>query len=180
MCGPALRGSTVGIVGLGRIGQAVQSRLRPFGVDRFLYSGRSRRSEDQEAGAEFVDLEDLLLAADFVLVTSAFTEDMRGMFDRRSFQLMKKTAIFINISRGGIVNQDDLVEALSSKEIFAAGLDVMEPEPLPVDHPLTRLDNCVLLPHLGSAELETRTLMATMTARNIIAGIHGDKMPAEC
>jgi len=92
---------------------------------------------------------------------------------------MKNSAILINISRGGIINQDDLVEALDTKEIYAAGLDVMVPEPLPTDHPLAKLDNCVLLPHLGSAEIETRQTMALMTVNNIITALKGDTMPAE-
>ncbi|XP_023336021.1 glyoxylate reductase/hydroxypyruvate reductase [Eurytemora carolleeae] len=179
MCGPALRGSTVGIVGLGRIGEAVMSRLKPFGVERFVYSGRARKSVEIENGAEFISFEDLLVQADFVIISTAYTEEMAGMFNKKVFNTMKKTAILINISRGGIINQEDLVEALESKQIFAAGLDVMVPEPLPADHPLTRLDNCVLLPHLGSAELQTRNTMGLLTAKNIEAALNSSPMPAE-
>jgi len=104
---------------------------------------------------------------------------MKHLFDKTVFKKMKRSAVLINISRGGIINQDDLLEALRSKEIYAAGLDVMVPEPLPTDHPLTRLENCVLLPHLGSAELETRETMANITVDNILGALKGDGMPAE-
>jgi len=179
LCGPALRGSTVGIVGLGRIGQAVQNRLVPFGVGKFVYSGRSKKPQHTEAGASFVSFDDLVSSSDFVIITTSYTEEMKHLFDQSVFKKMKNSAILINISRGGIINQDDLVEALDTKEIYAAGLDVMVPEPLPTDHPLAKLDNCVLLPHLGSAETETRQTMALMTVNNIITALKGDTMPAE-
>lgn len=180
LCGPQLSGSTVGIVGLGNIGQAVMARLKPFGVSKFVYCGRTKKDSKLEDGAEFVGFEDLLKVSDFVIVTCSYTPDLSKKFNKEAFKLMKKTSIFINTSRGGIVDQEALVEALGSKEIFAAGLDVMTPEPLPVDHALTRLDNCVLVPHLGSATIQTRAVMAHMTVDNILAGLNGelDKMPA--
>merc|ERR1712106_811998 len=98
------------------------------------------------------------------------------MFNKKSFQMMKKSSILVNTSRGGIIDQDDLVEALTSGDISAAGLDVMTPEPFPVDHPLTKLDNCVLIPHLGSATIQTRTKMVEMTVENIIYGYEGGVM----
>lgn len=180
MCGPQLSGSTVGIVGLGNIGQAVMARLQPFGVTRFVYSGRGRKEAAAERGAEFVPFETLLQESDFVVVTCAYSPELHHKFDRAAFRLMKQTAVLVNTSRGGIVNQDDLVEALSSGQIFAAGLDVMTPEPLPPSHPLTRLGNCVLVPHLGSATTQTRTTMAATTADNILAALAGstEAMPA--
>jgi len=182
LCGPGLSGSTVGIVGLGRIGEAIMCRLKPFGVSQFVYSGRSKKPDHVENGAKFVTFDQLIETADFVMVSTAFTEQMRGLFNKEVFDRMKSSAVLINISRGGIINQEALYDALKTKQIFAAGLDVMEPEPLPTDHPLTKLDNCVLIPHLGSAELQTRGLMANMTVNNILNALSGDtekKMPAE-
>lgn len=179
MCGPSLLRATVGIVGLGRIGQGVHQRLKPFGVSKFLYTGRERKSADIEDGAEHVPLDKLLSQSDFVIVTCSLTPETANLFNTETFGMMKKSAIFINTSRGGLVNQEDLLEALTSGVISAAGLDVMVPEPLPIDHPLTKLPNCVLIPHIGSATVDTRTRMATLTAENLIAGINGQKMPEQ-
>jgi len=179
MCGPELKGSTVGIVGLGCIGQAVLQRLKPFGVKKFLYCGRNKKDDNLEDGAVFVPFEELLKDSDFVIVTCSYSEDMKHMFNKQCFQAMKKSSILINTSRGGIIDQDALFDALLEGDIAAAGLDVMTPEPLPVEHRLTRLDNCVLIPHLGSATLQTRTKMVEMTVENIILGFQGDVMPAE-
>merc|ERR1712083_187781 len=117
--------------------------------------------------------------SDFVIVTCSYTPDLHKKFNKNVFKMMKKTAILINTSRGGIIDQEDLVEALEQKEIFAAGLDVMTPEPLPTSHPLTSLNNCVLIPHLGSATIQTRTTMAKMTVKNIMAGLAGTAMPGQ-
>jgi len=179
LCGPELAGSTVGIVGLGQIGKAVMNRLKPFGVAKFVYNGRSKRDAEYEDGAEFLGFEDLLKVSDFVLITCAYSPELLHKFDKTVFKMMKKTSILINTSRGGIINQDDLVEALKDNEIFAAGLDVMTPEPLPTSHPLTTLDNCVLIPHLGSATIQTRTIMSKMTVENILNGLAGNPMPAQ-
>jgi glyoxylate/hydroxypyruvate reductase len=112
-------------------------------------------------------------------VIASLNAATRGIFDAKAFAKMKSTGILINTARGELVNQEDLVQALKSGQIRAAGLDVMTPEPLPPDHELCKLVNCVLVPHLGSAELETRTAMATMTARNIIAALTGRQMEAQ-
>jgi len=179
MCGPELSGSTVGIVGLGQIGKAVMNRLKPFGVSRFVYCGRTRKEAGYEEGAKFLTFEELLAVSDFVLVTCSYSADLHHKFDKKVFRMMKQSSILINTSRGGIVNQEDLVEALKNKEIFAAGLDVMTPEPLPTNHPLTTLNNCVLIPHLGSATIQTRTSMARVTVENILAGLEDKPMPAQ-
>ncbi|XP_078659447.1 glyoxylate reductase/hydroxypyruvate reductase-like [Branchiostoma floridae x Branchiostoma belcheri] len=180
MCGSGLSGSTVGIVGLGRIGAAVAERLKPFGVSRFLYHGRNPKPEAAgRVGAEHVGLDELLSESDFVIATCALTPETKEMFNKTVFSKMKSSAIFINTSRGGVVHQEDLYEALKSGTIKAAGLDVTTPEPLPTDHPLLTLDNCVVLPHIGSATVETRTEMAVLAARNLLAGLKGEKMPAQ-
>ncbi|CAG7696506.1 unnamed protein product, partial [Allacma fusca] len=176
LCGQGLAGSTVGIYGLGRIGQAVMERLVPFRPAKFLYSGRSKKDN---VSAEFVDLATLLRESDFVIVTCALNAETKEMFNANAFNLMKPTAIFVNSSRGGVVQQDDLIAALKSNTILAAGLDVMTPEPLPTDHELTKLKNCVIIPHMGSATVQSRTLMATMTVRNILAGLEGTPLPSQ-
>ncbi|ROT75986.1 hypothetical protein C7M84_005443 [Penaeus vannamei] len=178
MTGWGLAGSTVGILGLGRIGQGVMQRLQGFGIKRFLYSGRSRRPEEEEKGAEFVPFDTLLKESDFIAVTCALNDQTRDIFNEEAFSKMKKSAIIVNTSRGGVIKQDALITALKTGQIRAAGLDVMTPEPLPPDHELTKLPNCTLIPHIGSAETTTREGMATLTASNIIAGLEDQPMPA--
>jgi glyoxylate/hydroxypyruvate reductase len=177
MCGMGLANSTVGIYGMGRIGQAVMKRLVPFGVSRFVYSGRSKKVDVPDA--EFLSFEDFLRQSDFIIVTCPLTEATKDLFGEKAFSLMKTSAVFVNTSRGGLVNQDALIAALKTQRIFAAGLDVMTPEPLPVDHELTKLKNCVLLPHIGSATIQSRNAMAQLTAKNILAGLEGTKLPSE-
>ncbi|XP_062855943.1 glyoxylate reductase/hydroxypyruvate reductase [Trichomycterus rosablanca] len=179
LCGYGLSGSTVGVIGLGRIGLAIAQRLKAFGIKRLLYSGRHPKPDAQEVDGEFVPLDTLLCESDFVVVSCSLTADTQGLCDEAFFKKMKKTAVFINTSRGAVVNQEDLVEALSSGQIAAAGLDVTTPEPLPTDHPLLRLSNCVVLPHIGSATYSTRGVMAELSARNLLAGLTGDAMPSE-
>ena len=178
MCGSNIANSTVGIVGLGRIGLAVAKRLKPFGVSKILYTGRNPNQHAQEVQAEFVSMEELLAQSDYVIVSCALTPETQGMFNKDLFGKMKKSSIFVNTSRGGVVNQDDLYEALTSGTIRAAGLDVTVPEPLPTDSPLLKLDNCVVTPHVGSGALETRHLMSQLCARNILAVFQGKDMPA--
>lgn len=180
MCGPGLGGSVVGIVGFGRIGQEVAKRLKPFNVQKIIYHNRSERAKEaKEIGAVRVAFDDLLKESDFVIVTCSLTPETKGLFGEGAFKKMKSTAVFVNTSRGAIVDQDALIRALQNKTIWAAGLDVMTPEPLPLDSPLFKLSNCVILPHIGSASIETRNYMAILTAKNIIAGLKGEKLPAE-
>ncbi|XP_078366111.1 glyoxylate reductase/hydroxypyruvate reductase-like [Oculina patagonica] len=183
MCGPTLKGSTVGIVGFGRIGIAVAQRLAPFGVSRFLYADVHKKSENEEKlvspRAEHVDMDTLFKESDFVSAHTALTPETAGMFNKDAFSKMKSNAVFVNTSRGGVVNQDDLYEALKTGQIWGAGLDVTVPEPLPTNHPLLSLKNCVVLPHIGSAEDSTREAMATLAARNLLAGLAGESLPAQ-
>ncbi|XP_072137952.1 glyoxylate reductase/hydroxypyruvate reductase-like isoform X2 [Mobula birostris] len=180
MCGHGLAGSTVGIVGLGRIGLAIAQRLMPFGVKRFLYTGRQPRPEAAaKIRAEYVPLNELAEESDFIVVSCSFSPETKGMCNMDLFSKMKKTAVFINTSRGAVVNQDDLYKALTTGQIAAAGLDVTDPEPLPTSHPLLSLKNCVILPHIGSATYATRSTMSVLTANNILAGLKGEPMPSE-
>lgn len=179
LTGPGLLNSTVGIVGLGRIGMGVAQRLKPFGVKRFLYSGNTEKPEAASLPAEFVPFETLIKESGFVVVCCALTPSTKGLFNKQVFEMMSSNAIFVNISRGAVVNQEDLYEALTTGQIRGAGLDVTSPEPLPTDSPLLTLDNCVVFPHIGSAAEETRIDMCVLTARNLIAGVMGEEMPEE-
>ncbi|KAG5891373.1 hypothetical protein JTB14_020105 [Gonioctena quinquepunctata] len=180
MCGPGIRGSTVGIVGFGRIGQEIARKLKSFNPKKIIYYNRSERADDaRKISAERVSFEELLAESDFISLSVALTPETKNMFDEKAFCKMKSTAVFVNTGRGGLVDQDALVKALENKTIWAAGLDVMTPEPLPLDHPLLKLKNCVILPHIGSATVETRNEMGVLTAKNIIAALKGEKMPSE-
>ncbi|XP_071453705.1 glyoxylate reductase/hydroxypyruvate reductase-like isoform X2 [Hetaerina americana] len=178
MLGMELRGSTVGIVGLGGIGQAVARRVQPFEVGRIIYCGHSPKKEGEAIGAEFVSLEELLQESDFVVVSCPLSPETKGMFNDEAFAKMKKTAVLVNVARGGLIDQEALVRALQDGKIQAAGLDVMTPEPLPTNHPLASLKNCFLIPHLGSATVKTRQDMAVLAARNILCGLEGKPLPA--
>lgn len=178
MCGAEIRGSVVGIVGMGNVGLGILERLKPFKVAKFLYNSRSHKPTAEMEGAQYTRFDDLLKQSDIIIVTCSLTPETTGLFDREAFSLMKKTTTFINLSRGQVVDQDALYEALTTGRIMSAGLDVMTPEPLPKDHPLVSLPNCVLLPHVGSATAETRNAMAVLTAQNILAALDGIPMPA--
>uniref|UniRef100_A0A1B6GR01 Glyoxylate reductase/hydroxypyruvate reductase n=2 Tax=Cuerna arida TaxID=1464854 RepID=A0A1B6GR01_9HEMI len=167
MWGHGLDNSTVGIIGLGGIGFTIAKRVQAFEVKKILYSGRSEKKAGKEIGAIFVPLDTLLRESDFVIIACALNNETKHLMNKEAFQKMKPTSILINISRGDIVNQDDLVEALQNNVIWGAGLDVMTPEPLPPDHPLTKLPNCVLSPHLGTQTDAVTWKMAELTARNI-------------
>uniref|UniRef100_UPI003AAE6701 glyoxylate reductase/hydroxypyruvate reductase n=1 Tax=Centroberyx gerrardi TaxID=166262 RepID=UPI003AAE6701 len=179
LCGYGLSGSTVGVIGLGRIGLAIARRLKPFGVKRLLYSGRTAKPHAAEVDGEFVPLDTLVSESDFVVVSCSLTPETQGLCDKAFFSKMKNTAVFINSSRGSVVNQEDLYQALSSGQIAAAGLDVTTPEPLPTNHPLLTLKNCVVLPHIGSATYSTRGIMGDLSARNLLAGLQGTDMSSE-
>lgn len=179
LCGYGLSGSTVGVIGLGRIGMAIAQRLMPFGVKRLLYSGRSAKAHAAEVNGEFVPLDTLVSESDFIVVSCALTPETQGLCDKAFFSKMKNTAVFVNSSRGAVVNQEDLYEALTTGQIAAAGLDVTSPEPLPTNHPLLTLKNCVVLPHIGSATYSTRGIMSALSARNLLGGLQGTDMPSE-
>lgn len=126
-----------------------------------------------------VPMDTLVSESDFVVMSCSLTPETLGLCDKAFFSKMKNTAVFVNTSRGTVVNQEDLYEALSSGQIAAAGLDVTTPEPLPTDHPLLTLKNCVVLPHIGSATYSTRGIMAALAVRNLLGGLQGTDMPSE-
>nr|CAB3250878.1 glyoxylate reductase/hydroxypyruvate reductase [Phallusia mammillata] len=180
LCGPSLEGSTVGFFGLGRIGLAILQRLKPFGVKCFKYNTLNEKTKEFETehGVTYATFNDLLATSDFLISCSSLTSATKNIFNKEAFDMMKSTSIFINIARGGVVMQDDLCQALIDGKIRAAGLDVTTPEPLPTDHPLFQLPNCVITPHIGSATDETRTAMAVLAARNLLAGLENAPMPS--
>ena len=179
LLGQDVHGATLGIVGLGQIGQAVARRARGFDM-RILYHDRTRHVE-AEAGlsAEFVDLEHLLRESDFVSLHVPLSPETRHLIGGRELALMKPTAVLVNAARGPVVDQQALYEALRERRIAAAGLDVMEVEPIPVDDPLLTLDNVVITPHVGSASVATRAKMAEMAVESILQALRGE-LPVRC
>lgn len=181
LLGQDIHNATLGIVGLGRIGAEVARRARGFNM-KVLYHDTRRLSRRKERllGVEFVlGLPELLSASDFVTLHVPLTPQTRHMISTIEFAIMKPTAVLINTSRGSVVNQKALYEALKSRQIFAAGLDVTEVEPIPPDDPLLTLDNLIILPHIGSASVATRKNMALMAAENLLAGLRGE-VPPDC
>jgi len=174
--GGDLNGRILGIVGAGRIGTAIGPRAGGFGM-KIIYTDPDRnKALEEETGARRVELDTLLEESDFITLHVLLTEKTRHLIGRRELRRMKRTAYLINTSRGPVVNEEALVEAIQSKEIAGAGLDVFEKEPH--IHPgLLSLPNVVLLPHIGSATIETRTRMATMAADNLTAMMKGEQPP---
>jgi lactate dehydrogenase-like 2-hydroxyacid dehydrogenase len=174
--GPDVYGSTVGIIGLGRIGLAVARRLQGFNV-RLLYYSRRPSPHAAEVDATLVDLDTLLAESDFVTLHSPSTPETRHLINAERLRRMRPTATLINTSRGDLVDQAALIEALREGVIAYAGLDVTTPEPLPADSPLLGLPNATVLPHIGSASFSAREKMATMAAENLLAGLRGARLP---
>ncbi|TXK85060.1 D-glycerate dehydrogenase [Paenibacillus sp. N3.4] len=166
--------ATLGVIGMGRIGEAIAKRAR-FGFDmNILYTNRNRKPEVEEKfEAQFRTQEQLLRESDFVLVMAPLTAETHHMIRKEHFTLMKKTAIFINASRGQLVDEKALIEALEERLIYAAALDVYEQEPVDTNNPLLTMKNVITLPHIGSATAKTRFDMAMMAARNVVAGVTG-------
>ncbi|XP_045578986.1 glyoxylate reductase/hydroxypyruvate reductase isoform X2 [Salmo salar] len=180
LCGYELANSTVGILGLGRIGVAIAERLKPFKVKKFIYTDVAPRPELASLiNAEYVSMDELASQSDFLTVCCALTPETKDICNKDLFSKMKNTSIFINTSRGGVVHQEDLYEALSSGQIAGAGLDVTVPEPLPISHPLFTLNNCVILPHIASASYSTRNAMSALAANNLLLGLKGQPMIKE-
>jgi len=175
--GEGLRGANLGIVGMGIIGSEVARRARGFGMN-ILYTSRTPKPEiEGELSARYVDFRHLLTESDIVTLHAPLTPATHHMFCEKAFKLMKQTSYFINTSRGAEVDTSALVRALREGWITAAGLDVADPEPLPPDHPLYSLPNCLILPHIGSATVSARRKMAEMACENLIVGLRGGKLP---
>jgi glyoxylate reductase len=177
MLGQDVHHKTIGVVGFGRIGQAVARRARGFGM-RVLYSDAVQMppAVEAETGAERRELNELLAEADFVSIHTNLTPETRHLFGAEAFALMKPTAVLVNTSRGPVVDESALAEALAAGEIFAAGLDVFEREP-EVEERLLSLENVVVIPHLGSATVDTRDAMGDLAVRNVFAALDGEQPP---
>lgn len=167
LLGKSIDGKTLGIIGAGRIGQEVGRKAKCFNM-KVIYSGNTRKVDfEKETGAKFVELDELLREADIVTLHAPFIKQTENLISKRELSLMKKSTIFINVARGGLVNEDDLIEALKNRDIWGAGLDVYKNEPN-IKEEFFQLNNVVLSPHIGTAEEETRNLMGILAAKNII------------
>ena len=176
--GQDLTGRTLGIVGMGRIGFAAAKRLHHGWGMKVLYTARGPKADaDRDLGASRVGMDELLARSDFVSVHADLNPTTQGLFGAAQFAQMKRTAVFVNTSRGPLVDQAALAEALRSGVIFAAGLDVTDPEPLLPNHELYALPNCVIVPHIASATIDTRNAMARLCANNLLAGVKGEALP---
>jgi glyoxylate reductase len=177
LAGQDIHHATLGLIGLGRIGAAVARRAQGFGM-RVLYYDVVRR-EDLERSLSIThrSLDDVLRDSDVISVHVPLSEQTRHLIGRAQFALMKNTAVFVNTSRGPVVDQAALTQALASRRIFAAGIDVFEQEPVSPDDPLLKLDNVIVVPHIASASIPTRIRMATLAAENLVAVLQGKRPP---
>ena len=173
LLGADFAGSTLGIVGFGRIGQAVAKRAQGFDM-RVNYHDPTAQPA---YGAQPVDLDTLLRKSDFVSIHVPLTQKTRHLVNAEFLAKMKPNAVLVNAARGGVLDQTALYHALKSNQIFAAALDVTDPEPLPMDSPLLELENCIIVPHLGSASKKTRDMMSLLAAQNLVAGLKGERLP---
>ncbi len=177
LLGSDVHESTLGIIGMGRIGRKVAKRARGFDM-RILYHNRRRDLETEgELGVEYATLEDLLARSDFVSLNVPLTQETRGMIGERELRLMRRGAILVNVARGAVVDHEALFRALEEGWIRGAAFDATEPEPLPRNHPLLALENFVITPHLGSAGERSRLRMAEMSVENLRAGLEGRSLP---
>ncbi len=177
--GVDLLGRTIGIVGMGRIGYAMATRCRGgWGMQVLYCDTQPNEKAEQFLGAQRVEFDTLLAQSDFVSVHTDLNDTTIGMFDEAAFRKMKPTSVFVNTSRGPIHRHADLARALREHWIFAAGLDVTDPEPIPIDDPLVSMPNCVIAPHIASATISSRNGMAEIAADNLLAGL--DRQPLRC
>ena len=171
--GREVHGSTLGIIGLGRIGKQVARRARAFEMKVCYHNRRRDEAAERDLGVRYAAFDELLAQSDFVMLCCPLYDRTRGLIGRAQLSQMKPTAILVNIARGPIVDTAALTEALTNRQIYAAALDVTDPEPLPRDHPLLRLDNVIIAPHLGSATEQTRQKMAEVSVENLLLGLAG-------
>ncbi len=177
LIGKEVTGSTLGIIGMGRIGKEVARRARGFAMRTLYHNRRRDESAERELGVEHRTLSTLLAESDFIALSCPLTPETRHLIGPAQFAQMKADAVLINMARGPVVDHAALYEALSEKRIAGAAIDVTDPEPLPRDHPLLRLENLIITPHLGSASDRTRRRMEEMTAENLLAGLAGRPLP---
>lgn len=176
LLGADIRGATLGIIGFGRIGKAVARRAAGFEM-RVLFTDPDPIQLEEGSTAAQVDLDTLLRQSDFVSLHCPLTDQTRNLMNQGSFEKMKPNAVLVNTARGGVVDHQALFDVLKARRIFAAALDVTDPEPLPVDSPLLTLDNLIVVPHIASASRSSREKMSWMAAENLIAGLKGEHLP---
>jgi glyoxylate reductase len=176
--GIELKNKTLGIYGLGRIGFQMAKRCKgAYNMDIIYHNRSENKLAEKELNAQKVSFDELLAQSDVLSVHTALTPETKGKFDYTAFSKMKRNSIFVNTSRGGMHNEEDLIKALNEKLIWGAGLDVTNPEPMQSDNPLLSMPNVTVLPHIGSATEEARNGMARISAENAIAGLTGDRLP---
>ena len=178
LLGQDVYGSTLGIIGLGRIGAALARRAKGFNMRTMYYDVIRQKQYEDELGIEYATLDKVLTESDFITIHTNLTPETHHLISTKQFEKMKRTCILVNTSRGPIVDNMALYEALRTGKILYAGLDVTEPEPLPANHPLLTLDNVIIAPHIASASVVTRTKMGLIAADNLIAGLKGQLGPA--
>jgi glyoxylate reductase len=171
--GMELNGSILGIIGMGKIGNAVARRAQGFGM-KIIFTDPEKK---EVAGALQVPLDELLHKSDIISLHAPLTPDTRGMINKTTLSMMKPTCILVNAARGPLVDTNAITISLETHQITAAALDVTNPEPLPPTHPLYALPNCLIVPHIGSATQQTRRKMAELACENLIAGLHGKRLP---
>ncbi len=179
LMGQDIHGATLGVAGIGRIGLAVARRAKGFGMNILYHDTARSEVAEMELGALPVTKEELLAQSDFLSLHVPLTSETRHFIDAAALKKMKPSAVLVNTSRGPVVDTMALYEALKAGRIFAAGLDVTDPEPLPADHALYTLENALIVPHIASASFETRSRMAEMAADNLLAGLEG-RLPPNC
>lgn len=167
--------STLGIIGLGRIGEAVAKRGLGFDMNILYYDAVRRPEVEAQLGITYAPLDELLAKSDFISINCSLNESTYRLINKDTLKLMKPSAVVVNTARGPIVDLDDLYEALKSGQIGGAGLDVFEPEPLPVDHPILKLDNVVFTPHLGASAMGMRVKMAETVASDVASVLRGEE-----
>lgn len=178
LLGSDVHGATLGVVGFGRIGQAVARRAKGFDMTILYHDlARAPGPVERELGARFVPLDELLTLSDIVSLHVNLTDVTRGLINRERLATMKRHAVLVNTSRGPVVDQGALYEALRDGLIGAAALDVTDPEPIPDGDPLLTLENCLVVPHIASASRATRGRMAAMAAANLLAGVRAERLP---
>jgi glyoxylate reductase len=176
MTGTDVNGKTLGIIGLGRIGQAIAQRAKGFHMTVLYYDEKRNPELESKLGVKYTQMESIFSESDFVTLHVPLSEKTRNLVSEKQLNLMKKTAILVNTSRGPVVDETALYKALREGKIGGAGLDVFQKEPIEMSNPLLKLSNAVLLPHIGSASVETRTKMAVLAVENAIAALEG-KIP---
>jgi glyoxylate reductase len=175
LLGRDIHHATLGIIGLGRIGKEVAKRARGFDMEILAYDEYQDDAFAAEMGVTYVSLDELLKRSDFVTLHCALTPETYQLIGADELKKMKSTAVLINAARGPVVDTEALTDALRDGTIWAAGLDVTDPEPIPADHPLVFMENVVIAPHIASGSVDTRDQMAVMAATNLLQALHGER-----